>query len=188
MTIPDEDVADVLDDLEEVSDRPLTPKDVQDLKRALFGDPAAFTKILYSDRSYFVIGSYNDEEAKRLLTVSQVLTRRRTNDYSFLMKDIPEFTANFALKFHVLVRRVDYVVGVFEHNRGGHEWEAGALSHPPLLEKVWLLKREYPTTDAERDAFDAMIAHFFDLIEDRNQLLEWTTDDELRKQTETKIP
>lgn len=183
-----EQVAAILDDLEAVTDRPLTPEDVQALKHALFEEPAAFTEILFSDRAYFVIGSYNTGEEKRLLAVKQVLAGRRPDDHAFLMKDVPDFTRNFALKFHVLSRRVDSVVGVFEHNQGGHEWEAGALSVPPLRAKTWALKRAYATKAEEREAFDAMIAHFFDLLAERGQLLEWTTDAELHKQTETEIP
>lgn len=50
----DEQVAAILDDLETVADRALTPDDVQALKRALFEEPAVFSEILYSDHSYFV--------------------------------------------------------------------------------------------------------------------------------------
>ena len=181
-------VAAILDDLEAVADRPLTPEDVQAFKDAVFEDSAAFTDILYSDRAYFIIGSYNTEEEERLLSVKQVLTGRRTGDHAFLMKEVTEFTRNFALKFHVLSRRADFVVGVFEHNQGGHEWEAGALSLPPLRTKTWALKRTYATRAEEREAFDAMIAHFFDLLADHNQLLEWTTGTELREQTKSEIP
>lgn len=104
------------------------------------------------------------------------------------MKDVPDFARNFALKFHVLARRVDYVVGVFEHDRGGHEWEAGALSAPPLRRKTWALKRAYPTDAEERDAFDAMIAHFFELLSEEDRLVEWRTDAELRERTRSEIP
>lgn len=178
----------ILDDLEAVTDRPLTPEDVQALKNTLFEDAAEFTKILYSDRAYFVIGSYNTDEEKRLLEVRQILTKRRSGDHAFLMKEVPNFTQNFALKFHVLSRRTDFVVGIFEHNRGGHEWEAGALSLPPLRTKTWALKRAYTTKAEEREAFDAMIVHFFNLLADHSRLIEWTTDTELHEQTKTEIP
>lgn len=184
----DEQVVAILDDLEAVADRALTPDDVQDLKRALFEEPAAFSEVLYSENSYFVIGSYNNDEEQRLVSVKQLLAERRPDDHAFLMKDIPEFTQNFALKFHVLSRRSDYVVGVFEHNRGGHEWEAGALSSPPLRAKTWAAKRAYETESDERDAFDAMIAHFFELLAERGRLLEWTTDEELHDRVRTDVP
>ncbi|MFC7232882.1 hypothetical protein ACFQMM_18775 [Saliphagus sp. GCM10025308] len=180
-----EAVDDVLDTLETTADRSLTPEDVQALKRAVFEDHNAFIRVLYSDRSYFVIGSYGDEEETRLVAVRDVLDERRSNDHAFLMKEVPEFTTNFALKFHVLVRRVDTVVGVFEHNRGGHEWEAGALSHPPLREKTWALKRAYENREAEYEAFDAMIAHFFELLDEDGRLLEWSSESELRERTDS---
>ena len=127
----DEQIAVILDDLEAVADRALTPDDIQALKRALFEEPATFPEILYSDNSYFIIGSYNTDEEQRLVSVKQLLTERGPDNHAFPMKDISEFTQNFAPKFHVLSRRSDYVVGISEHNRGGHEWEAGVVSSPP---------------------------------------------------------
>lgn len=184
----DDVVASIIEDLEEVSDRPLTPDDVQALKDAVFAEPEAFEAVLTSEQSYFVIGSYNTEEERRLLLVKQILANRRAGDHAFLMKDLPAFTRNFALKFHVLIRRTDYVVGVFEHNRGGHEWEAGALSSPPVRHRTWILKRDYPTTEAEHEAFDAMIADFFGLVDEFGQLLLWTDEAELEELAENEIP
>lgn len=183
-----DEVESILDALDEATDRPLTPDDVGRLKGALFENRAAFRDVLYGDQSYFVIGSYDAEEERRLEMVKTVLDGRRPNDHAFLMKDVPEFTRNFTLKFHVLARRVDRVVGVFEHDRGGHEWEAGALSAAPLRGKTWALKRAYPTTEEERAAFDAMLAHFLELLDERDRLVEWTTDEELRERAETRIP
>lgn len=184
----DEIVTSILEDLDEVSDRPLTPEDVQALKDAVFAEPEAFEGILASERSYFVIGSYNPEETRRLRTVEELLANRRPGDHAFLMMDLPAFTRNFALKFHVLVRRTDYVVGVFEHNRGGHEWEAGALSSPSVRHRTWVLKRDYPTDEDERKAFDAMIADFFALLDELGQLLRWTDEAELEALVEAEIP
>ncbi|WP_331232242.1 hypothetical protein [Natronorarus salvus] len=185
----DEDVVTlILNDLKEVADRPLTPTDIQDLKDALFESDAVFSRVLESDRSYFVTGSYNPREEQRLLAVKQALAGRRVGDHAFLMKDVPAFTSNFVLKFHVLIRRTDVVVGVFEHNRGGHEWEAGALSEPSLRRKTWILKRKYATEKEEREAFDAMLAHFFELIDEHGHLLHWRTDTELIEHTESEIP
>ena len=127
-------------------------------------------------------------QQRRLVAVTQILANRRAGDHAFLMKNLPAFTQNFALKFHVLIRRTDYVVGVFEHNRGGHEWEAGALSSPPVRHRTWILKREYPTTEAEHEAFDAMIADFFALIDELGQILLWTDEAELEELAENEIP
>lgn len=77
---------------------------------------------------------------------------------------------------------------MFEHNRGGHEWEAGGLSSPPLRAKTWAAKRAYGTESEERDAFDAMIAHFFELLAEQGQLLEWTTDEELHDRVRIDVP
>ena len=183
-----EAVDDVLDALETTADRALTPADLQALKRAVFEDPDTFSRVLYSDRTYFVIGSYGGEEESRLETVRDVLEQRRPADHAFLMKEVPEFTTNFALKFHVLARRVETVVGIFEHNRGGHEWEAGVVSTPTLRPKTWALKRTYRDREAEYEAFDAMIAHFFAWLDEEGRLLEWTTEAVLRERTATDIP
>lgn len=183
-----DEVESILAALDEATDRPLTPGDVGRLKEALFENRTAFRDVLYSDRSYFVIGSYGAEEERRLETVKDVLAGRRSDDHAFLMKDVPEFTRNFTLKFHVLARRVDHVVGVFEHDRGGHEWEAGALSSAPLRGKTWALKRVYATKEEERAAFDAMLAHFLELLNERGRLVEWATDEELRERVASRIP
>lgn len=104
------------------------------------------------------------------------------------MKDIPEFAQNFTLKFRVLSRRSDYVVDVFEHNRGDHGWKAGALSSPPLRAKTWAAKRAYATESEEYDAFDAMMAHFFELLAEQGRLLERTTDEELHERVRADVP
>lgn len=178
----------IADEIERIADRPLTPGDVQALKNALFDESDGFQAVLQSERAYLVIGIYSGAEKRRFRTVKDVLGQRRADDHAFLLADLPDFARNLALKFHVLARRVDYVVGVFEHNRGGHEWEAGALSAPSLRRKTWVLKRAYPTDAEERRAFDAMIAHFFDLLAEEGQLIEWRTDAELREGTRSKVP
>jgi hypothetical protein len=50
------------------------------------------------------------------------------------------------------------------------------------------LKREYPTTEAEHEAFDAMIADFFALIDELGQILLWTDEAELEELAENEIP
>lgn len=160
---------------------------MQALENPVFDEPVGFSAVLHSERAYLVIGSYVPEEERRLRTVERVLDGRRADDHAFLLKDLPDFARNLALEFHVLARRVDYVVGVYEHYRGGHEWEAGALSAPPPRQKTWVSKRTYPTEAEEREAFDAMIAHFFDLLAEEDRLVEWRTVAELRERTRSEV-
>lgn len=50
------------------------------------------------------------------------------------------------------------------------------------------LKLTYPTEAGEREAFDAMIAHFFDLLAEEDRLVERRTDAELRERTRSEVP
>lgn len=170
--------------IEETADysgkRAVTPEQHQRLKRAVFGD--AFDDLVASDRSYFVIGSYDEGEKRRLLLVRDALAGRGPGTHAFLMDDVPEAWEFWTTKFKILASRADYVVGVFEHSRGGHAWEAGYVDHERFRRKSHVLKREYETEEAEREAFDAMFAHFLAALDERGRVYPWSDDDELREQ------
>ena len=185
-------VTDVGTAIEQLLDEPLSPAELERLKRTLFEERALFEEVLFSDCSYLVIGSYGTEERAnveidRLERVRFVLDNRHGDHHAFLLRDVPTLADNFVLTFFVLCLRVDYVVGVFEHNEGGHEFEAGLVAPTNAID-VWVLKREYDTDDEERSAYDAMLAHYFDLLDEKGRLLQWKTEDELLERTQVEIP
>lgn len=155
----------------------LSPEQHQDLKDAVFGE--TFREMLFADVSYFVLGSYGDEEKERLLLVRDEL-RARDGAYAFLMNEMPEAWEYWTTKFVIFANRADYVVGVFEHNRGGHEWEAGQLDRAEYRPKTHLLKREYDSEERERAHFDAMFAHYLAKMDEQlGQVYHWTDEAEL---------
>lgn len=155
----------------------ISPDEHQRLKDAVFGE--RFREIVFADVTYFVLGSYADDEKRLLLLVRDELRRRR-DAYAFLMDEMPEAWDYWTTKFRIFADRADYLVGVFEHNRGGHEWEAGRLDDEQYRPKTHVLKREYSTQAQERSHFDGMIADYFRKLDDQfGQLHRWTTEDEL---------
>lgn len=158
----------------------VTPEQYRDLKRAVFG--AEFSALAFSERSYFVIGSYREDEKRRLRTVRDEL-RTRENAYAFLMDDFPEAWEYWTAKFKILASRADHIVGVFEHSHGGHVWEVGYIDHEEHRRKSHVLKREYESRVDEREAFDAMFAHFLEVMADLGRVYPWTDEAELLEQS-----
>ena len=185
-------VTDVGDAIRRFLDEPLTPAELERLKRTLYEGRTVYEDVLTSDCSYLLIGSYGTEERERveidrLERVRFVLDNRHDGHHAFLLRDVPTLAENFVLTFYVLALRVDYVVGVFEHNEGGHEFEIGLVA-PTNAADVWALKREYDTEAAERDAYDAMLAHYFELLDERGRLLTWESEDELLEVARNGVP
>lgn len=188
----DELVTDVGAAIRTLLDEPLSPAELERLKRTLYEERAVYEDVLASDCSYLLIGSYGTEERSgaeldRLERVRFVLDNRHDGHHAFLLRDVPALAGNFVLTFYVLCLRVDYVVGVFEHNRGGHEFEAGLVA-PTNECDVWVCKREYDTEEREREAYDAMLAHYFELLESKGRLLRWRTEDELLELARAELP
>lgn len=163
----------------------ISPQQYRRLKDAVFGE--AFEDLVFSDRRYFVIGSYDDGEKRRLLLVRDRLDARGDGVYAFLMDDVPEAWEFWTTKFKVLASRADHVVGVFEHSHGGHEWEAGYVAHERFRRKSHVLKRAYSTEEREREAFDGMFAHFLERMAELGRVYLWTDEDELLEQV-ARIP
>lgn len=181
----------IADEVQALRDTKLTPTEYEDLKRTLTSD-VVLEPLLYCDCSYLVLGSYgtdamNQAEKDRLAMVRDTLHDRHPDHHAFLLADLPEFTPNWVVQFVVAARRVDYVIGVFEHNVGGHEFEAGTLT---LLDahELWVLKRAYETTAQEHDHYDGMLNDFFELAAERDQLRTWTSEAELRALAAQEIP
>lgn len=178
-----DEFADIVEETVEESERErISPEQHQDLKDAVFGEK--FGDMLFADVSYFVLGSYGNEEKERLLLVRDEL-RARDGAYAFLMSEMPEAWEYWTTKFVIFANRADYVVGVFEHNRGGHEWEAGQLDRPEYRPKTYVLKREYDSKEQERVHFDAMFAHYLAKMDEQlGQVYHWTDEAELMERLE----
>ncbi len=138
------------------------------INRALDEDLETF---LLSGRTFFVLGSYGENERDRLTAVKNRLTQE---GYAFTMADVPEAWEFWTTKFKVLANRADYIVGVYEHADGGHEWEAGYLDHEEYRKKIRVLKRAYVDLDDPTDEpFDGMFAHFIQLLDRLGRVYFW---------------
>lgn len=137
------------------------------LRRALHTD---ILDVIAAEQSFFVIGSYDDPERRRL----EATVGRLYNDgYAFLLDDAPDGWENWTTKFKIYADRATHIVGVFEHADGGHEWEAGYLDHLEYRAKTHILKRNYPSRNPKAEPFDGMMAHYMLLVDRRGQLFEW---------------
>lgn len=130
-------------------------------------------EVIYNT-SFFVLGSYKDQEATRLRSVCDAL---EPHGYPYLMEEIEELWEFWTTKFKILVSRSDYVVGVYEHSDGGHVWEAGYIDQRKYRERTHVLKRIYATEDVEHDRFDAMFAHYLESMKRIDQFYPWGLDD-----------
>lgn len=190
--MPDENHLDsvVAETAEYAGREAVSPEQYRDLKAAVFGD--TFTVLVFSEPSYFVLGSYDDRERYPLdgngerHRVELVRDRLRSRDaaYAFLMDDVPEAWEYWTAKFDILASRADFIVGVFEHSHGGHAWESGYVDHEEHRRNSHVLKREYESDDVEREAFDGMFAHFLGAMAERGRLYQWSDETELLEQVE----
>ena len=149
------------------------PSEYERLKTAVHDD---ILPLVQSEWSFFILGSYDDTERERLRAV-----QNRLNEigHAFLMLDTTEAWDYWTTQFKILATRATYIVGVYEHTDGGHEWEAGYLDHHNYRHKTRILKREYETEEAEYDAFDGMFAHYIQLLDRLGYVYFWETEEEL---------
>ncbi|WP_435180685.1 hypothetical protein [Halorussus sp. AFM4] len=114
-----------------------------------------------ADRSFFVLGSDDEEDRLRL-----VEERLDAVGEPFLLKDLRAFDdlLRWTTQFKVMANRATHIVGLYEHSDGGHEWEAGWLDHEPYRGKFTALKRDYPDLDPAEEPFDGMFAHFLETL------------------------
>ncbi len=145
----------------------LTIDEYRTLRRALHED---VLDVIAADRSFFVIGSYDEAERRRL---EKTVDRLYNEGHAFLLDDTFEAWENWTTQFKIYADRATHVVGVFEHADGGHEWEAGYLDHPEYRRKTYVLKRSYPSMEPKAEPFDGMMAHYMLLVHRRGNLVEW---------------
>lgn len=128
-----------------------------------------------SETSLFVLGSYNDNEAKRL---EAVCSRFEDHGYPYLMEDIVELWEFWTTKFKILVSRSDYIVGVYEHSDGGHEWEAGYIDQKKYRDRTYVFKREYPSKELEYENYDGMFTHYLQSMDRIGHFWDWRIPDD----------
>lgn len=174
---------DELDDLVEKTKQysgkdSLSPDEYYQIKD-LLNEPEQLNRISASSTSYLILGNYDDDgdisKKDRLKLVCLALNERDPGAYAFLMEEIDEAWGNeFITKFRILADRVDYIVGVFEDDAGGHANESGIIVTEPYRSRTYVLKREYETKEEERASYNAMQANIFTIIGRTGGLYPWT--------------
>ncbi|HZD42567.1 MAG TPA: hypothetical protein VE134_00775, partial [Methanomicrobiales archaeon] len=156
----------------------LSPDEYYQIKQ-LLNEPDQLNRISTSSVSYLILGNYDDDgdfsKKDRLKLVRLALNERDPGAYAFLMEEIDEAWGNeFITKFRILADRVDYIVGVFEDDAGGHANESGIVVTEPYRSRTFILKREYETKEKERAAYNAMQANIFTILDRTGGLALWT--------------
>lgn len=166
----------------------LSPEEIERLMDAAMADEL-LRDFGYSDVAYLVIGNFDKPQKARLRSVRDELASREGSHFAFLLDEIgDQVWENFVVKFKIFADRVDFVVGVFEDNEGGHELELAELDRERYQRKTRAFKQEYLTVEAERDAHDAMLAHLFEIMDNRGQLYRWETEAELLELVAEYVP
>lgn len=166
----------VIDKLGEQPGETLTPERLEAIQTAMHEGLGRFVNAT----SYFVLGSYGDEERPRLEAVRDQLAAGDDSDVNaFLMDEIHDITEFFTSKFKLLVSYADHVVGVYEHSQGGHAWEAGYIDQPAYRERTRAFYRAYEAKEDQYEAYDAMFAHYLLSMEREGRAYPWETTEDL---------
>ncbi len=177
----DELAQEVIDNLGEQPGERLTPDRLEAIQTAMHEEFGRFVDAT----SYFVLGSYGDEERPRVEAVRDHLANEaapaeRDDDVdAFLMDEIHDVTEFFTSKFKLLVSYADQIVGVYEHSNGGHTWEAGYIDHPARRRQSHAFYRIYDSQDEQYDAYNGMFAHYLLSMERVDRGHTWATTAEL---------
>ena len=184
----DTDPERLIEDSEAYLDDELSPKTIERLMDAAMADEL-LRDFGYSDVAYLVIGNFDEPQKARLRSVRDALANREVSHFAFLLDEIgKQVWKNFVVKFKIFADRVDFIIGVFQDNEGGHELEIAELDRERYQRKTRVFKQEYPSVEAERDAYDAMLAHLFEIIDNRGQLYRWETEAELLELVAEYVP
>jgi hypothetical protein len=177
----------VIDKLGEQPSERLTPERVESIQTAMHEDLGRFI----NTTSYFVLGSYGEDERPRLEAVrdhlaTETATPTADDDVdAFLMDEILDISEFFTSKFKLLVSYADHVVGVYEHSQGGHAWEAGYIDQPAYRERTRAFYRTYETDDQQYAAYDGMFAHYLLSMERVDRAQTWETTEGLLDAVQT---
>ncbi|EMA56473.1 hypothetical protein [Halococcus thailandensis] len=177
--IPGEE--EVIAEIEAIS---LTPSEHQRIKDLVNGKQMDHIKGY--DRRYLVVGAGGETgAATRRKTVYDLLDARtdppavamQLEDFGLTPEEIRLWTR----VFDILCGRATHTVGIIEDFDGGYVWELGLLFAPSYREIVWILKRQYPNKQTERERYDnGMAASYVELLLTGPQCYEWVDTDELR--------
>ena len=171
----------VIDKLGDQSGERITPERVEAIQTAIHEDLGRFI----NNTSYFVLGSYGEEEQPRLEAVRNQLASDAAASNShdgvsaFLMDDITDVSEFFTSKFKLLVSYADHIVGVYEHSLGGHASEAGYIDQPAYRDRTRAFYRTYATEEEQYAAYDGMFAHYLLSMERVDRAYTWTIPEEL---------
>lgn len=156
----------------------LSPEQISAIHDFCLNDLDRLTESRYRT---LVIGSYSEPEKERLRLLQDRLSDRSGHE-AFLLEDLDQDLdawRNFYVKFRVFQKRCGQVVGIFEHNDGGHVLELGEV----MLSRTFILKRDFESSsiddDIEKRRFDAMLYGIFKLLDKRNRLFRWGSEREL---------
>lgn len=171
----------VIDKLGSTPGETLTPERVEAIQTAMHEELGRFI----NTTSYFVLGSYAEEERPRLEAVRDHLASEVQHSSTdeeveaFLMDEILDISEFFTSKFKLLASYADNIVGVYEHSKGGHAWEAGYIDQPTYRDRTRAFYRSYDTEEEEYAAYDAMFAHYLLSMERVDRANTWTDPDDL---------
>lgn len=73
----------------------------------------------------------------------------------------------------------DHIVGVYEHSKGGHAWEAGYIDQRAYRHRTRAFYRTYETDEAQYEAYDGMFAHYLLSMERVDRARAWETTEDL---------
>ena len=171
----------------------LPPEQIEAMRDVVYGELDRFAD---AERTYFVLGNYDEYEKERVESVRDALTDRAAGRVAFTLEDVdPDVNVwrNFCVKFRVFARRADHVVLVAEDNDGGHELELGEVDQ----EHLYVLKRDYDGAsldppaanqgsaadpafgDLDYERFDAMMLTLFAHLDAEGRLFTWASEAEL---------
>lgn len=110
------------------------------------------------DDQCFVLGSYDSGEKQRLEYVCQSIDGWSSGNHrAYLME---EFTDDLhpIVEFRLIADYSDHVIGVFEHDQGGFQFELGMLILiDEYRDRSTILKRTYPSENEEHDKYNWML-------------------------------
>ena len=164
---------DVVVKLGEMPGETLTPESLEAIQTAMHENLGRFVY----ETTYFVLGSYGVEERPRLEAVRTWLDGE--GRAAFLMDEIHDVTEFFTSKFKLLVSYADHVVGVYQHSKGGHAWEAGYVDQPGYRRRTHLFYRTSETDQEQFGAYDGMFAHYLLSMGRVDRARSWRTTEEL---------
>ena len=165
----------VIDKLGKQPGETLTPERLEAIQTAMHEDLGRFI----DTTSYFVLGSYGEDERPRLEAVrDQIIdegdaANGQSDVDAFLMDEIHDITEFFTSKFKLLISYADHIVGVYEHSQGGHAWEAGYIDQPLYRERTRAFYRVYKSEEKQYAAYDAMFAHYLLSMERVDRVHPW---------------